>query len=102
MYAPAKKELARLAVKSIIQEIFEEQNIEILENEIIPDTLERMQVYLNKSKTQEIQIADVILFSKYILMLLVKVIYLDKPIEQYALFLGITGKLSYQIKDAAP
>jgi len=101
IYAPAKKDIARLEFKNRIEEIFEEENIEILENEIIPDTLERMQVYLNKSKTQEIQIADVILFSKNILMLLVKVIYLDKPVEQYALFLGITGKLSYQIKDAA-
>ncbi|RPI70999.1 MAG: hypothetical protein EHM47_11100, partial [Ignavibacteriales bacterium] len=97
-----EKDIPRLEIRDKIEEIFEEDNIETLEYEIIPDSLGRMQISLDKSKIQDVQLVDIILLSKNIFMLIVKINYLDKPAELYSLFLGIVHDLPYDIKDADP
>ncbi len=99
---PAKKEIPILETRKKWEEIFEEDKLELLQNKLIPDSLEQMQISIDKSKIQAVQLNDIINLSEKISLLILRINYLDKPSEYYFLFIGITPNLPYNIKDAAP
>ncbi|HSP86729.1 MAG TPA: maltose alpha-D-glucosyltransferase, partial [Ignavibacteriaceae bacterium] len=97
-----KKEIPVLKISEKYEEIFLEDNLEVLKDIIIPDCLEQMQISINRSKIQNVELTDLINLTDKIFLLVIRINYLDNPAENYFLFTGIIENLLYNIKDADP
>ncbi len=95
-------EIPELEIEKKIEEIFEEDNIEILEDEILPETLKKIKVLSDTEKVSDIQLADIFLLSKNIFLFVIKINYLDKPAEQIFLFTGVADDLPYELNVSHP